>query len=121
MDTPHASLLASLHRVIGEVDLLPHVGQVTRSVGLIVESNGPPSRVGDLCEIRADGQEGMLAEVVGFRGHHLVMMPLGHTENIAMGSEVVATEEFSLWPGPGMLGRVLDGLGQPLDGRPLPR
>ncbi|MBU0611503.1 MAG: FliI/YscN family ATPase, partial [Armatimonadetes bacterium] len=121
MDTPRPSLLTALHRVVDEVDLLPHIGQVTRSVGLIVESNGPPSRVGDLCEIRADGHEPVRAEVVGFRGHHLVMMPLGHTENIAMGSEVVASEGFSLWPGPGMLGRVLDGLGQPLDGRPLPR
>jgi flagellum-specific ATP synthase len=61
----------------------------------------------------------VLAEVVGFRGDNLVMMALGRTESIAMGSEVLAAGRFDLWPGPAMLGRVLDGLGQPLDGRPL--
>jgi len=118
---PPSSLFTRLRQAVEQVDLLPHVGQVVRSVGLIVESNGPPSRVGDLCEIRAEGQPPVLAEVVGFRDNRLVMMPLGHSESVAMGSEVVATEGFSLWPGPAMLGRVLDGLGQPLDGRPLPR
>ena len=114
-------LLTSLHQAIAEIDLLPRIGQVTRSVGLIIESNGPPARIGDLCEIRSGGHDPVPAEVVGFRGESLVMMALGRTEHIALNSEVILTEGFSLWPGPAMLGRVLDGLGQPLDGRPLPR
>jgi flagellum-specific ATP synthase len=114
-------LFPTLNHRLANLDLLPRMGQVTRSVGLIVESDGPPARIGDLCEIRHGGQEPVLAEVVGFREDNLVMMALGRTESIAMGSEVVASGRFEVWPGEGMLGRVLDGLGQPLDGRPLPR
>lgn len=114
-------LFPTLNQRLASLDLLPRMGQVTRSVGLIVESDGPPARIGDLCEIRHGGQKPVLAEVVGFREDNLVMMALGRTESIAMGSEVVAGGRFEVWPGEGMLGRVLDGLGQPLDGRPLPR
>lgn len=115
------ALLSTIQQRLADVELLPRMGKVTRSVGLIVESSGPPARIGDLCEIRSAAQEAVLAEVVGFRGDNIIMMPLGRTESIAMGSEVVAAGRFDLWPGPAMLGRVLDGLGQPLDGRPLPK
>ncbi|MHB8997153.1 MAG: FliI/YscN family ATPase [Armatimonadota bacterium] len=115
------SLFPRLRTALDEVDLSPRLGRVTRSVGLTVESDGPPTGIGSLCEIRAEGQEPVLAEVVGFADHRLVMMLLGRNENIAMGSEVVAAKGFALWPGPAMLGRVLDGLGQPLDGKPLQR
>lgn len=114
-------LLLNLRERMAGLDTMEHIGQVARSVGLIVESTGPPARIGDLCEIRSPGREPMAAEVVGFRGDSLVMMPLGRTENIALGSEVVVAGQFSLWPGPGLLGRVIDGLGRPIDGRPLPR
>ncbi|MEN6641479.1 MAG: FliI/YscN family ATPase [Armatimonadia bacterium] len=106
---------------LDDLDLLPRMGQVTRSVGLIVESSGPRARIGDLCEIRDEAHAPVLAEVVGFRGDNLVMMPLGRTETIAMGGEVRSAGAFDLWPSEKMLGRVLDGLGQPLDGLPLPR
>ncbi|MEN6305113.1 MAG: hypothetical protein ABFD96_20485, partial [Armatimonadia bacterium] len=106
---------------LDDLDLLPRMGQVTRSVGLIVESSGPRARIGDLCEIRDEAGASVRAEVVGFRGDDLVMMPLGRTEAIAMGSEVRLAGAFELWPSEKMLGRVLDGLGQPLDGLLLPR
>lgn len=115
------SLLSKLRRTVAQTETFRRLGQVTRVVGLVIESNGPPARVGDLCEIRSHGQEPMLAEVVGFRGESLLMMALGRTESIAMGSEVVAAGSFALHPGEAMLGRVLDGLGRPLDGLPLPR
>lgn len=115
------SLLRSLRRAVTQTETFRRLGQVTRVVGLVIESSGPPARVGDLCEIRSHGQEPMLAEVVGFRGESLLMMALGRTESIAMGSEVVAAGSFALHPGEAMLGRVLDGLGRPLDGQPLPR
>lgn len=115
------SLYASLRPALDDLDLLPRMGQATRSVGLIVESSGPRARIGDLCEIRDEAGASVRAEVVGFRGDDLVMMPLGRTEAIAMGSEVRLAGAFELWPSEKMLGRVLDGLGQPLDGQPLPR
>lgn len=115
------SLLAALHGRLADVDTLRQSGQVTRAVGLIVESTGPPARLGDLCEVQAPGGGAVLAEVVGFRGDTLLMMALGPTESIAQGSQVVATGPFALWPSAAWLGRVLDGLGRPLDGRPLPQ
>ncbi len=110
-----------LHDTVAQTKTFRPVGVVTRSVGLIVESNGPPARIGDLCEIRSPGVAPVPAEVVGFREDRLMMMALGRTEQVAMGSEVVPVGGFSLWPGAMMLGRVLDGLGRPLDGRPLER
>jgi len=75
--------------------------------------------VGELCEISTGAGAPLIAEVVGFRDRRLLMMPLGETRSIGPGSEVIATRRpMMVALGPAMLGRVLDGLGQPLDGRP---
>ncbi len=106
-----------LVRLLGEVDTIRRLGRVRQTIGLIVESDGPPARVGELCHIHTDDQRvPILAEVVGFRDNRLLMMPFGDTEQIRVNSEVVATgEPMRLAVGPAMLGRVLDGLGQPID------
>lgn len=115
------ALFSTLQRRLAEVNLLPRLGRVTGSIGLIVESDGPSAQIGELCAIRASQHEPVLAEVVGFRQNTLLLMPLGRTESIAMGSEVLSAGRLEVWPGSAFLGRVLDGLGQPLDGEPLPR
>lgn len=115
------TVVSELRHGLKTLETMRLIGRVTRSVGLIVESSGPPARLGDLCEVRSPGRPPMLAEVVGFRDSSLQMMALGATESIAMGSEVVAAGSFSLRPDGAWLGRVLDGLGRPLDGRPLPQ
>ncbi len=106
-----------LAELLGEVDTIRRLGRVRQTIGLIVESDGPPARVGELCHIHTDDQRvSILAEVVGFRDNRLLMMPFGDTEQIRVNSEVVATgEPMRLGVGPAMLGRVLDGLGQPID------
>lgn len=106
-----------LAELLGEVDTIRRLGRVRQTIGLIVESDGPPARVGELCHIHTDDQRvPILAEVVGFRDNRLLMMPFGDTEQIRVNSEVVATgEPMRLAVGPAMLGRVLDGLGQPID------
>ena len=106
-----------LAELLGEVDTIRRLGRVRQTIGLIVESDGPPARVGELCHIHTDDQRvPILAEVVGFRDNRLLMMPFGDTEQIRVNSEVVATgEPMQLAVGPAMLGRVLDGLGQPID------
>ncbi|WP_051662909.1 FliI/YscN family ATPase [Alicyclobacillus macrosporangiidus] len=92
-------------------------GRVTKVVGLTVESIGPPARVGELCRVFADGDAECLAEVVGFRDERLVLMPMGEVSAMAPGADVLATGEVLCAPcGEGLLGRVLDGLGEPLDG-----
>ena len=92
-------------------------GQVTRLVGLTIESLGPRAQVGELCYIqRIDGQP-LPAEVVGFRDDYLLLMPLGPAEGLAPGAQVAATDQpLRVNVGNELLGRVLDGLGKPMDG-----
>lgn len=94
-------------------------GRVVQLIGLVIESQGPAAAVGELVRIESPRHDTeTLAEVVGFRNHHLLLMPLGDIHGIHVGSEVVATGRPLQCPvGPGLLGRVVDGLGRPLDGR----
>ncbi len=104
------------------VDTLPVIGRVVRTVGLLVESEGPRARVGDLCELQgAPGEPGLTLEVVGFREGRLLSVPLGGTTGIRAGDRIVARGSTAMVPvGEELLGRVVDGLGRPLDGgRPL--
>jgi len=92
-------------------------GQVTKVVGLTIESNGPETRIGELCRIinHRSGME-VLAEVVGFQNKSVLLMPLGEMAGIGPGNDVVATGmELSTGVGEKLLGRVLDGLGNPID------
>ncbi|MCL6636893.1 MAG: FliI/YscN family ATPase [Alicyclobacillus sp.] len=92
-------------------------GRVLKAAGLTLESAGPPARVGELCRVLAGDGEVCQAEVVGFREQRLVLMALGEVTSLAQGAEVWATgERFAVACGPGLLGRVVDGLGEPLDG-----
>ncbi len=102
-----------------EVEPAPLFGHVTRVVGLVVESAGPRARVGDVCELRRDGGGPALpVEVVGFRDGRLVTVPLGDTAGIRPGDRIVLKGGvLSLPAGESLLGRVIDGLGRPLDGR----
>ncbi|MBM4019542.1 MAG: FliI/YscN family ATPase [Planctomycetes bacterium] len=93
-------------------------GSVVRVTGLTVESKGPPVGIGRLCEIRlADGRR-VPAEVVGFNHELRILIPLEPVEGIAPNDAVVArTEPRRLALGDAVLGRVLDGLGRPIDGK----
>ena len=107
---------ARIRRAVRGTHTTRQVGRVTQSVGLIVESEGPPAKVGDVCHIHPGPQETISAEVVGFRDSRLLLMPLGDTATIAAGSEVTNTgRALTIAPGEWMLGRILDGLGRPLD------
>ncbi len=99
-------------------DPLPVTGRVIRTVGLVVESRGPRARVGEICELVGDaGTPPLPLEVVGFRENTLLTVPLGTTAGIRPGDRIVSRGRVSSIPvGPGLLGRVIDGLGRPLDG-----
>ena len=86
----------------------------------MVEAAGPRASVGEYCHIiTRDGRE-LPAEVVGFRDSTTLLMPLGELEGIAPGDCVLSQRQKLTVPvGLGLLGRILDGLGNPLDGRPL--
>jgi flagellum-specific ATP synthase len=97
-------------------------GWVRNVVGIVLESQGPRVPVGELCSLRdSDGNELCRTEVVGFRGELMLSMLLGEGTAVAPGMELVALgKSLTVRVGNALLGRVLDGLGQPLDGKPLP-
>ncbi len=97
-------------------------GKVTQVIGLTVESEGPDASVGDVCYIYPyKSTKPLKAEVVGFRDNKVILMPLGDLHSVGPGCEVVGTgKPLSVQVGYELLGKVLDGLGQPLDGSFLP-
>lgn len=96
-------------------------GRVTQVVGLTVEVRGLQAFVGEVCRIHAmPGEPPVAAEVVGFRDGHVLMMPLGEVRGIAPGCRVTPTGgPFTVKAGSHLLGMVLDGLGNPLNGESL--
>jgi flagellum-specific ATP synthase len=91
-------------------------GKVTQVVGLVIEGYCPETAVGSLCDVHSDGYPPIPAEVVGFRDNKTLLMPLGELRGVGLGSLIsVRRENAALGVGPGMLGRVIDGLGQPID------
>jgi flagellum-specific ATP synthase len=106
-----------LRRAVDEVDLMPVVGRVIGAAGLIIESAGPKAKVGELCYIEGDGGR-IPAEVVGFRNDRILLMPLAELDGLRPGWQVYATGGPLQAPiGEGLLGRVIDGLGNPIDGQ----
>ncbi|MDR2577904.1 MAG: flagellar protein export ATPase FliI [Chitinispirillales bacterium] len=91
-------------------------GKVTEVIGILIESTGPSASIGDVCHIEKAGKLVCRAEVVGFRKDRTLLMPLGPIEGIHPGMAVAATgRPLSVQVGDGLLGRVLDGLGNPID------
>lgn len=114
--------LAKYQQRLKELNPIRVNGKVTQVIGLTVQSEGPDCKIGDVCELYASpGAAPLLAEVVGFRDHRVLLMPLGDLGAIGPGCAVVNTgKPLAIRVGHALLGRVLDGLGQPLDGLPLP-
>lgn len=94
------------------------LGQVTRVVGLTVEVQGITAPIGEVCEIRVPGEEKpVYAEVVGFKERNSLLMPLGDLKGIYPGCSVLATgQTLNIRVGEHLLGKVLNGLGQPIEG-----
>jgi len=105
-----------------DLQMVEHRGRVVQLIGLVIESQGPRAAIGEICRLESANQsDGVMAEVVGFRNQNLLLMPLGQMEGIYPGCEVIATGTSLKIPvGEELLGRVLDGLGNPLDGLPAP-
>lgn len=92
-------------------------GRITELVGLVARAVIPGVKIGELCLIEPRGERNPIkAEVVGFKDNEVLLMPLGNLEGIAPGSEVTPTGDCLKVPvGEALLGRILDGLGDPLD------
>ncbi len=128
--------LAELQEFSAEAQPLESVGTLLRVTGLVLEAAGIRVPVGSVCEVHCDGQAPVLAEVVGFSGDRAFLMPTGELHGLTSGARVVPrpaprvapqfAQDLHPWRrsedrglhlpmGPGLLGRVVDSHGQPLD------
>jgi flagellum-specific ATP synthase len=96
-------------------------GRVTQLIGLVIEGYVPNARMGAVCEIERRNAPSLEAEIVGFRGDVALMMPMGDLHGVEQGCPISARNQAArAGVGKAMLGRVLDGMGRPLDGGPYP-
>lgn len=123
MDKAMNSLLPDWATDIGtrvnSLESVSRLGKVAQVTGLLIESDGPQACLGDVCEIYSPGSNSKInAEVVGFRDHRILLMPLEDMEGVHPGSEVRLAKGLKKVPhGSALLGRVVDGLGRPIDGK----
>ena len=115
--------LAKYHRCVDAACTIQANGKVTNVVGLVIEAQGPMSRLGTICDIYTRGDSHKIkAEVLGFKNNKVLMMPLAEIRGIGPGCPIVARQQRPVIPvGTGLLGRVIDGLGNPIDNKgPIP-
>jgi len=107
---------------VTDIDSYYRLGRVSRVVGLMIESKGPKASIGDLCKILIDRDHPpVYAEVVGFNDEHVLLMPYTNIHRIAPGCLVESTgRPLAIKVGDALKGRVLNGLGMPMDGGELP-
>lgn len=112
---------SQLLQTVEQTEPISAQGRVSKIVGLMIEAAGPRASVGEYCHILTRSGRELPAEVVGFRDAVTLLMPLGELEGVSPGDRVAPQRQKLTVPvGMGMLGRILDGLGNPLDDRPLP-
>jgi flagellum-specific ATP synthase len=111
--------LGEFSRKVQNVDVLKVNGRVTQVIGLVIESVGPNCSLGEVCIVKSKNQGSVCySEVVGFRNNRVLSMALGDASMVSPGSEIAATgHTLSVNVGDALLGRVIDGLGRPLDGK----
>ena len=108
--------LSRYFKAIESTELVRIVGKVVQVVGLVIEAQVQGVSVGELCTIDIDDEKTIFGEVVGFKEGKVLLMPLGVTSGIKPGSKIYATGvPIQVKVGMGLLGRVLDGLGNPMD------
>jgi len=112
-------ILSSYLAVLEGLEPMLHVGEVVEMAGLLIESAGPSAAIGDFCEITTSSGSAVRSQVIGFRDGRVLSMPLEETGGIELGNRVVARRDAGrVAVGPGLIGRVLDGFGRPIDHGP---
>lgn len=110
-------VLSNLHSAIATVQPVGLRGRVTNVVGTIIRAVVPGAKIGELCYLESAGTPPLLAEVVGFQESEALLTPMGDMLGVSTSTEVVATgHSHHISVGPHLLGRVLDGMGNPIDG-----
>jgi len=115
--------LSKYHTLLNTSNPIKANGTITKVVGLVAEAHGINPKLGSVCNIHPRGNKtGIKAEVSGFRDGSILLMPLEETRGLGPGSRVIASDQKALiGVGKGLLGRVIDGLGNPIDDKgPIP-
>ncbi len=117
--TPVDSILQKYSTVIRSATTVETIGKITQVTGMVLESQGPQAPIGEVCILRNRlGDEVCRSEIVGFKDNKILSMVLGELESIEPGMEIAASgTTLTVDVGNDLLGRVLDGLGQPMDGK----
>ncbi|MBS1792392.1 MAG: FliI/YscN family ATPase [Acidobacteria bacterium] len=110
-------MLSQYFQKLEKIETLKSIGRVMRSVGLVIESQGPTVSVGDLCYLPTkNGERTTMLEAVGFRDNNVLLMPLGQMPPVRVGDSIIAAGVKSeIGVGEQLLGRTIDALGRPLD------
>ncbi|WP_224369359.1 type III secretion system ATPase SctN [Hyalangium versicolor] len=112
--------LSHYYSLLKEASLVRVRGRVTELTGLVVKASVPNVRVGEVVYVKSRTSR-VKAEVVGFQGDEVMLMPLGELSGIGPDSEVIPTgNPLTIKCGDQLLGRVLGGTGEPIDGKPMP-
>jgi len=110
--------LTKYRTLVKNIKPVTYLGRVSQIVGLTIESIGPHVSMGEMCRIKLDENTDVRAEVVGFKNSKVLLMPLGEMEGIGLGQQIKATGEIlSVSVGSALKGRVLNGLGEPIDNK----
>ena len=110
--TPYLQDLANL-------DCFRWRGAITNVTGFVIESQGPATKIGGFCEIQTANGRTVRTQVIGFRNGRILSIPLEEIDGLEPGDPIYArSDDAQLAVGPGLLGRVLDGFGKPMDGGP---
>jgi flagellum-specific ATP synthase len=120
MELANESLdIARYAAILGRIETVVLEGEVVELVGLIIESRGPAAAIGDFCEVITRGGRSIRTQVIGFRDGRVLSMPLEETDGLRLGDRIIARGgQADVEVCPQLLGRVLDGFGQPIDGGP---
>ncbi|MCP5469556.1 MAG: type III secretion system ATPase SctN [Chlamydiales bacterium] len=111
-DSDFDQLISSLE----QIELTTVMGRITEVVGMLIKAVVPQVRIGEVCLVKRENMDPLLTEVVGFTQDEVFLSPLGEMTGVGPSSEVIPTRmPLHIKVGPGLLGRVLNGLGEPLD------
>jgi flagellum-specific ATP synthase len=107
------------HRIIKDTNPFSVYGKVSEIIGLLVKGYNPETSIGEMCRIYPNGNNRtIVAEVVGFREEKVLLMPFGNIDSVRSGSRILSTgKKSNVKVGHNLLGRVIDGLGNPIDDR----
>ena len=111
--------IAKYENILSRINPIRINGKVSEIVGLMVEGHGPAASIGDVCGIMPmNGDKPLEAEVVGFRNGKVLLMPLESIQGLSPGCKILSMgRKAGIGVGKGLLGRVIDGLGNPIDNK----